>query len=988
MEFLFWLLIALVAITLVGHGIWVSLGKLFRVLGGEIAGPREQGPGRLYGQACRYCGEAMQPFEDCCPRCGLERASARAAADLRATARHLREFLDEGLIDQKRFQVLRNRIETRHRTLTGQPFEADAVPTSARAAVGSPVPVQLQPKRSRPESEELLEVLPVLEAPVLASAVKKMPPAAQPPTPTEPPVPRRTLTEWLSAFMEERNILWGELIGGLLMVGCSIALVISLWQKLEQIEYFPFLVVAAMTAALFGMGQYTLHRWKLPSTSRGLLVIATLLVPLNFTVLAGLSQGTDGGYLEIATKIVAVAGFAWLVHRAGRVLLPVDDADAPRHRRWSSLLLPLAVVATPISQLSVVRFMTAQEVGPWFVALAAWPVAFHALGVGGFLARQSRRRPSANCDALLGFLGLAAFALVLSLGFIGIWTVLKGACPRQEVLEHLAVPLALAAIPTLLAGLFVRHRTLDAEKGSKDSRLLLAGTGVALIGMLVMLASLLLAWPNPVVLLLVCLLDFAVLTAVAFLFRLPLAHAPAMVCLSVGYLTAYHLGAGHLAGVPREEWATRLADLAIEGPNANVLAILFVVAAAAAEGLRWKRLVADGVFYSVGGCVIALVSILIAAEAGFFESASGQARFIETAAGRASIIFGFFAVSAWAVGWRWNWKWLDHVGATLVLGAVLWALKGRWPDAYPLWGFVLAATALSFSILVRRWWPQVAAAAALALIAFVAPPTDSGRHTLSLFSLGGTAFVQAAWRRRPQLTWIGSGMLLLGIAHALLLHFSDPELPVPRLLTVLLLTLLIHATLVQMAGFFIRLRRPQDVATFAVPLGQTVLFPLVLAIFVLFIGMERQELAARTLYAFWLAGLWLAHTLIECRPRLFPIFQGMLTIGVLYGTAELLAGQPWVANDYPFGLLDPRSLQSFGIALAGLSLFWGLIRLGLRVRPAANAFLDSVTPSVDRIVLAGLMIGQAALAIWGLTPGLLMEMAPKQAGLALPAWGG
>ncbi len=724
MELLVWLLIALFLIP-VCHGIWVGLAKLFRVLSGASGDPNDHAFGRLYGQACRFCGESMRPFEDRCPRCGLARAAAREAADLRATSRHLREFLDEGLLDQKRFQLLRNRVEARHRTLTGQPLEATPPATPARAAVGSLQPLFSPPKRRRPETEKLLEVLPVLEAPIVTGAVQKTPPpreAVRPLTPTEPRAPRRTLTEWLSAFMEERNILWGELVGGLLMVGCSIALVISLWQTLEKIEYFPFLAVAAMTAALFGMGHYTLHRWKLPSTSRGLLVIATLLVPLNFTVLAGLSLGNEGGFREIAAKMVAVAGFAWLVHRAGRVLLPVDGAGAPPPRRWSSLLLPLAVVATPISQLSVVRFMTAQEVGPWFVALAAWPVAFHALGVGGFLARQARRRPSENCGPILGFLGLAAFALVLSLGFIGIWTVLKGACPRQEVFEHLAVPLALAAVPTLLSGLFVRQRTLDAHKGSKDSRLLLAGTGVALVGMLVMLASLLLAWPNPIALLIVCLLDFAVFTAVAFLFRLPVGHAPALVCLTVGYLTAYHLGMGHLAEVPREEWPTKLVSLAVEGPNAYVLAVLFALVVAAAEGLRWKRLAMDYLVYGVGGCAIAFVSLLIAAEAGFLEPTPAQAQFLETAAGRASIIFGFFAVSAWAVGWRWTWKWLDHVGVTLILGAVLWALQGRWPGEYPLWGFVLAAAALSLSILVRRWWPEVAAASGLALIALVAPP--------------------------------------------------------------------------------------------------------------------------------------------------------------------------------------------------------------------------------------------------------------------------
>ena len=63
--------------------------------------------------------------------------------------------------------------------------------------------------------------------------------------------------------MEERNILWGELVGGLLIVGCSIALVISLRKTLEQVPYFPFLAIGTVTAALIGAGRYTKSHWKL-----------------------------------------------------------------------------------------------------------------------------------------------------------------------------------------------------------------------------------------------------------------------------------------------------------------------------------------------------------------------------------------------------------------------------------------------------------------------------------------------------------------------------------------------------------------------------------------------------------------------------------------------------------------------------------------------------------------------------------------------------
>src|SRR5690348_17816891 len=94
-----------------------------------------------------------------------------------------------------------------------------------------------------------------------------------------PVPPRRGLAAALSAFMEERNILWGELVGGLLIVGCSIALVLTLWHSLQALPYFPFLLFTALTASLFAAGQYTLHHWKLQSTSRGLLLIAMLLAP-------------------------------------------------------------------------------------------------------------------------------------------------------------------------------------------------------------------------------------------------------------------------------------------------------------------------------------------------------------------------------------------------------------------------------------------------------------------------------------------------------------------------------------------------------------------------------------------------------------------------------------------------------------------------------------------------------------------------------------
>ncbi|MCA9213584.1 MAG: hypothetical protein KDB27_10990, partial [Planctomycetales bacterium] len=51
---------------------------------------------------------------------------------------------------------------------------------------------------------------------------------------------RRTWTEWIAACLEESNIRWGELVGGLLIVSCSTALVISFWAEISSRPLLKF----------------------------------------------------------------------------------------------------------------------------------------------------------------------------------------------------------------------------------------------------------------------------------------------------------------------------------------------------------------------------------------------------------------------------------------------------------------------------------------------------------------------------------------------------------------------------------------------------------------------------------------------------------------------------------------------------------------------------------------------------------------------------
>src|SRR5262245_11840768 len=144
------------------------------------------------------------------------------------------------------------------------------------------------------------------------------PPANQPePFPRRP---RRGLARALAAFMEERNIFWGELLGGALLVGCSIALIITLWDALTHNPLFKFGTFVGADAAVLGAGLYTLRRWKLEVASRGLLLLSLLLAPV---ALLGMTVATGApSRLDLPVQIASVAALGLLAHRAGRVLVP------------------------------------------------------------------------------------------------------------------------------------------------------------------------------------------------------------------------------------------------------------------------------------------------------------------------------------------------------------------------------------------------------------------------------------------------------------------------------------------------------------------------------------------------------------------------------------------------------------------------------------------------------------------------------------------
>jgi hypothetical protein len=700
-EFLGLLLIGLGLVSLIGHGLWLLAAAVFRTLLGESAAAPT--PPERWTE-CPRCERYVTPGSPLCPGCGLvlDGPVARELADLEATARQLRRFHHEGVLPTASFDQLQSQLDSRRRQLSRGTLAGEARVSSAESPERDPaldvLSVEVVPSSAPPVAEpedlprkqpdEPPRPTPVVSPPVIspspapalapASAAAPIRETGEIPLPAEPAAPprppRRSVGELLAAFMEQRNILWGELVGGILIVGCSVALVISLWTTLEENPLYQFGSFVGVTAALFGAGLYTLNHWKLESTSRGLLVIAALLVPLNLLAITTAQVQHAGGLLVIAAELAALALFGWLLGLAGKVLVPEG--------RW---WFALAVLGTSTGQLLVPPILGSAEANTrWLVLLLGLiPTASHGLGIGGVLrriARQPLRTPQAH--SLFALVGMATFALAVALGLLVFWSIRQDST-LGEALQRVAVLVSLAGVPIIVSGIHVqRSLAADGDTGAVRT----AGTALALTGMVVMLAGLLLAWPRPVEVVVVSALDFTVLTYVAFRHRLPIAHAVALPCLLLGYLAAWHLLPGWLP-----EGASLGPGLALSAESSKVLVGLVLLLGAAAELLSRAGLQSHARTYALGAGGIAVVSLF------GITWPTGGAGGIDAPAS-AMVVYALQGAGALAVNLRWRRPLASSLGLALLAVATLWGLWWMAPHRLPLWGAVLSAEALLLGV--------------------------------------------------------------------------------------------------------------------------------------------------------------------------------------------------------------------------------------------------------------------------------------------------
>lgn len=167
----------------------------------------------------------------------------------------------------------------------------------------------------------------------------------------------------LQRFMQQSNIRWVELISASLVITCSVGLVVSLWSTLSQASrVFPTLVFLTATLAVHGAGQYTLRQWNLRSTSRGILHIALMLIPL--AVLVGILMATRRDDMQETpiqipvSSLVAIFG-GMIVY----IALAVTACRALFNHRWRRIAT--TIISASIGLVAIGLLSSLPNLGGW-----------------------------------------------------------------------------------------------------------------------------------------------------------------------------------------------------------------------------------------------------------------------------------------------------------------------------------------------------------------------------------------------------------------------------------------------------------------------------------------------------------------------------------------------------------------------------------------------------------------------------------------------
>lgn len=376
------------------------------------------------------------------------------------------------------------------------------------------------------------------------------------------PTPRRSFQEVLSGFMEEKNMRWGELASGLLIVLSAVGLVVSLRDQLsDRIPYFSALLFLLITTAIHAAGIYTLKQWRLKNTSRGTLIIGLLLIPINFFA-ACLLNGDPSDRAEMTDP------WYWTAMVFGMISFGVMAT-------WSSKLLfkkgvwPIVVglLGTGAATLWINRVIT-PDVSTLHGLLATAPVLI-AFAIGSLATSKGQWNPTVyfgrSAIRNYTFLAIAAFATLSAIALfiarsesavVGMVMMLPTLTVVGVVIAWIGTltkPNLSKAPPLELTPVSTEDDFAELPVDNQTASSALIGLSLQVLGATIAIACMSASLSNPTVLTASLLAGAIALSAFAFARRSPFLLPLPWLLAVIGFLSALLQWNGKL---PFGDWVT------------------------------------------------------------------------------------------------------------------------------------------------------------------------------------------------------------------------------------------------------------------------------------------------------------------------------------------------------------------------------------------------------------------------------------------------
>ncbi|HSE32976.1 MAG TPA: hypothetical protein VLA93_15495 [Pyrinomonadaceae bacterium] len=363
-----------------------------------------------------------------------------------------------------------------------------------------------------------------------------------------------------------------------------------------------------------------------------------MLVPLNFLAIAAVSSSSASDNLILASEIIAPAVFLTLVYYAGRVITP-----------GCARLLSAGILLSSIGQLLVRHFATAETTGFELVVLGAVPVICFLATVGLTLQSILARRVMNELEVrtLLTMLGTISFASALPFGLL-----LYKTGPLGLTMMYLAPTVTMWGLPLLLTGVVLWRRVRERERVATRT----TGGTLAILGVVIAVAGVVLSWPNPASIVPSALIAFFVFSAIAVALELPVGHLIAALCLALAYEVTFNVAA---ATVP---WTNlrvfSLLDATLSASSGVALIGICFVFLVVAEWLARRERQIESIYYHVASGIVAALSLVLVTLFGVF---------LQTDLQHSWLVYLLYSMGAFWIAWRRQISVLSWIGSVLVL---------------------------------------------------------------------------------------------------------------------------------------------------------------------------------------------------------------------------------------------------------------------------------------------------------------------------------